>query len=65
MLNKNTALIVSGVFFALVAIIHIIRLAIKLQITADGREIPVYASIGGALIGGILAIWMFAAAKQK
>jgi hypothetical protein len=65
MLSKNTALVVAGVFFALVAIIHIIRLAIGMQITAGGREIPVSASIGGFLITGILAVWMFAAAKQK
>jgi len=65
MLNKNTALIAADIFFSLVAIIHIVRFAIKLQITAGGREIPVSASIGGFLIAGILAIWMFAAAKQK
>jgi hypothetical protein len=65
MLNKNTALIAAGVFFALVAIIHLVRFAIKLQITAGGREIPINASIGGFLITGLLAIWMFAAAKQK
>jgi hypothetical protein len=65
MVNKNNALIAAGVFFSLVAIIHIIRLAIKLQITAGGREIPVSASVGGFLIAAFFAIWMFAAAKQK
>jgi hypothetical protein len=44
---------------------HLVRLAMKLQVVAGGREIPVNASIGGVLIAGLLGIWMFAAARQK
>ena len=65
MISKNGALIAAGVFFTLVALMHIIRLAIKLQIIVNGMEIPVNASIGGALIAGLLALWMFLTAKQK
>jgi hypothetical protein len=49
----------------LAAVMHIIRLVMKLQIIVNSREIPVNASIGVVLIAGVLGIWMFAAAKQK
>ncbi len=65
MVSKNGALIVAGVIFTLVAAIHLFRVATKFQLVVAGREIPVWANVGGVAIAGLLAIWMFAAAKQK
>jgi hypothetical protein len=65
MVSKNGALIAAGVVFTIVAIMHLVRLVTKLQVIVAGGEIPAYASIGGFLVAGLLAAWMFAAAKQK
>jgi len=65
MLNKNNALITAGVIFAIVAVLHLSRLATKFQVVVGGYEIPIWANVGGSLVAGLLAIWMFAAAKTK
>jgi hypothetical protein len=65
MISKNSALIAAGVVFAIVAAIHLSRLATKFQVVVAGCEIPIWANIGGFVIAGLLAVWMFAAAKQK
>ena len=65
MVSKNSALIAAGVIFAIVAAIHLSRLVTKFQLIVAGREIPVWANIGAFAIAGLLAVWMFAAARQK
>ena len=65
MVSKNNALIAAGVVFAIVAAIHLFRAATKFQLIVAGREIPVWANLGGFAIAGLLALWMFAAARQK
>ncbi len=65
MVSKNSALITAGVVFTLVAAIHLLRVATKFQIAVAGRELPVWANVGGVVVAGLLAIWMFAAAKQR
>jgi membrane associated rhomboid family serine protease len=65
MVSKNNALIVAGVIFAIVTVMHLFRVAAKFQVVVAGCEIPIWANIGGFVIAGLLAVWMFAAAKQK
>jgi hypothetical protein len=62
---KNMALIVSGVVFLLVAVLHVARLALHIEIMAAGRVLPMGASILGFLFASGMALWMFAAGKGK
>ena len=62
-MDKNIALIVAGVAFALVAIIHLMRLITKFEITVSKKVIPLWVNVIGLLVAGCLAFWMFAAAK--
>ena len=64
-MSKNVALNVAGVIFILVALLHLVRLIMKLHAAIGQWELPVSASIGGLIFGSILAIWMFAAAAKK
>jgi hypothetical protein len=61
---KNTALIAAGAFFLLVAALHVVRLFFRTVVLVGRVEIPLMASIVGALICLALAGWMFLAAKQ-
>jgi hypothetical protein len=64
-MSKNVALNIAGVIFVLVALLHLVRLIMKLNVTIGQWELPVTASIGGLIFGSILGIWMFMAAAKK
>jgi len=64
-MSKNFALNVAGVIFILVAMLHLVRLLIKLNVTIGQWELPVTASIGGVIVTAALGVLMFAAATKK
>ncbi len=64
-MKKNSALIVSGFLFLLVAIAHLLRFILHIEITVSGHMIPMQVSLFGFVITFALSIWMFAASKAK
>ena len=56
---KDTALKVSGVIFFLVAIIHLLRIILKVEVTVGGMAVPMGASVVGFIVPLLLALWMF------
>jgi hypothetical protein len=64
-MNKNIALNVAGVIFLVVALIHLLRLVTGFEVTFRGNPVPVWGSGIALVVTGALAVWMFAAAKQK
>lgn len=63
-MNKNIPLIVSGFIFAIVALLHLIRYFLNIELIAQGYPIPMVASLIGFIIATLLSIWMFLAAKN-
>ncbi|MHB1946809.1 MAG: hypothetical protein ACYCQI_01690 [Gammaproteobacteria bacterium] len=57
-MNPSTALIVSGIIFAIVALMHLLRLVYRTEIIIAGKVMPMWASILGFIIPLALAIWM-------
>ncbi len=55
----NTALIVAGIIFTLVAIMHLVRLYYKATVVIANIVIPMWVSVVGFIIPLLLAIWMF------
>jgi hypothetical protein len=64
-MSKNVALNISGVLFVLVALLHLARLVMKLNVTIGQWELPVTASIGGVIVTAALGVLMFATAAKK
>ena len=64
-MSKRIPLVVSGIIFAFVALIHYLRLIYHWQITVSGHSVPMSASIIALIVTGLLALWMFVAAAQK
>ncbi len=62
---QKIALNVSGIIFVLDAILHEMRLVMKVPMTLGETEIPLMASAVAALIGLLLALWMFMAARKS
>jgi uncharacterized membrane protein YecN with MAPEG domain len=63
--NKTCALWVAGIIFLIVAIMHLLRLILKVEITISGHALPMSASYWGIGIALLLSIWMFKAARNK
>lgn len=63
-MNQKTALIVSGCIFAAVALAHLLRLLLKIEILVSGALLPMGVSVVGLVIALVLSIWMFAASRK-
>lgn len=57
------ALRVAGLVFLVVALLHILRLIFKVQITAVACTLPQWTSAVAALAALLLALWMFRASS--
>lgn len=64
-MSRKLPLVVAGIIFSLVAIIHLLRLVYRWEVTIGGAIIPMTFSCAGLAIAGLLAIWMFVAAWSK
>lgn len=58
-----SALIVAGIIFAIVTLMHLLRLIFKTEVIIGGKIIPMKISIIGFIIPLILSIWMFIASN--
>ncbi len=61
-MSKNVALIVAGIVFTVVAVAHVLRLYYGLDISIGGIAVSRNVSVIGAIVSGVLALWMFLAA---
>lgn len=60
-MNKDRALFVAGIVFALVAIIHLLRYFYKVEILVGGHIISMEVSLIGFAVAALLSVWMFKA----
>ncbi len=63
-MKKDTALVVSGFIFAIVALAHVVRFFLKTEIIISGHVLSMEASLIAFVIAGLLSIWMFMASKS-
>jgi len=61
---QKAALYTSGVFFAVGALAHLVRLIIGFEIVIAGFVVPLWISFPAALIAALLTAWMVAAARR-
>lgn len=60
-MNAYPALIIAGIIFGIVALMHLLRLIFKAEVIIAGKKIPMWVSIAGFIIPFILSIWMIMA----
>ena len=53
------AALLSCLFLALVAVAHLLRVALAVPITVGSAVIPVWLSVPAAIATGALAIWLW------
>ncbi len=61
---QKAALYTAAAIFAIGALGHVVRLANGFAIMIDGFAVPLWVSVPGVLIAGLLAIWMVTAARR-
>jgi hypothetical protein len=61
---KNSALIVAGIIFTIVAVLHLLRIIYKSVLIIAGVPVPMTLSSISLVVAVILALWMFSAAKK-
>jgi hypothetical protein len=50
--------------FSLIAVVHLLRLFFHWQVTINGMPVPIWVSIPGFIITGVLAIMLWQEAKK-
>jgi len=56
---------ISALVFAIIAIVHVLRLIYGWQIIINGTVVPMWVSIPGAVIPGLLAIALCCCCKKN
>ena len=64
MKNKDTALRVSGIVFLFIAIMHSIRLLLKIKVTVANFSVPLWFSVFGFIFPLVLSCWIFSLCKE-
>jgi hypothetical protein len=60
-MDQNCALLVAGIVFGLIAVIHIFRLTYQFDVIIAGKKIPLWANVIGLIIAVALCAWMLMA----
>ena len=56
---RKSYLVISGIVFALVTILHIVRVVCHLQVQIGEWTAPMWPSWPGMVVAGILSVWAF------
>ena len=59
MTNHEAFLVITGIIFGLVTLMHALRLTCRWQVKVNQREIPMVLSVGGLMIAVGLTFWAF------
>jgi hypothetical protein len=57
--NQQTFILTSGIIFAVVALMHVVRLTLRWEVKINQQEIPIGLSAGGLVVAAGLCIWAF------
>jgi len=55
----NNYLLASGLIFLLITLLHLFRIIFQWEAIFNGKEIPLYASYVGLIIGAVLTYYAF------
>ena len=62
--NKDTGLKVAGALFALVGLLHLLRIALGFELVIAGRLIPLWVNGAGLIFACGLSFWLFGLSKK-
>jgi hypothetical protein len=57
--SQNRALRVGGIIFGIVCLVHLWRLFAHIDIQVGTYHVPIWGSVVGAIVAGVLSLWMW------
>jgi hypothetical protein len=57
--------LVAGIVFVLIAVLHIVRIALGWTVVINGHEMPMWCNIVGIVVPGLLGAWLLCCACCK
>jgi hypothetical protein len=63
-MNRETFCIVAGIIFAVVALLHLLRIYMDWPVVIGDWSVPMWVSWIALVVAGILAIWGLAFASR-
>lgn len=64
-MNKNSALLIAGIVFGFVSLMHLLRAVFTVSITIGSYIIPIWVSWVGFIVAFILSVIMFTARRNS
>lgn len=58
-------LIVAGFVFAVVALLHLLRLYLQFPMTVNSVFVPLWINVIGLIVSALLSFWMFYSLKDE
>ena len=55
----DAALIVAGIIFLVIFVLHLLRLILKVEVKIGSGIIPLWLSVPGLIVSLLLSLWMF------
>lgn len=55
--------VVSGLFFALIALGHLVRVIVHAGVVVESMAIPMWMSVAAVIFTGALSVWAFASMR--
>ena len=62
--NKDTGLKIAGALFALVGLLHLLRIALGFELIIAGRLIPLWVNGVGLAVACGLSFWLFGLSRK-
>ena len=63
-MSARPYILISASIFAVVSLLHLVRLVARLSVTVQDTIVPMWPSWGGLVIAGLLATWGYRLARR-
>ena len=63
--SPEAGLRVAGTFFAIFALLHVIRLMTRTNIVVARHKVPMLSSLGAAAAGALLSAWLWKLSAEE
>lgn len=64
-MRKSTPLLVAGIIFLIMALVHLVRLVLNVEVIVSGYTLPLWVSVVGLIVAAGLSIWMLMARRSS
>jgi len=64
-MNKKPYLLISASIFGVIAVVHLVRVLLRIPVNVGELRLPMGFSWGGLVLAALLSVWGFLLAKDR